>query len=122
MSVTGGMKLTEPAADLPIALAIASSLLDIAVDPGLAAAGEIGLSGELRAIPQANRRRSEAERLGFNGCLLPLNSNGQSGNGTSGFETHLGVATLAEAVRKALPRQRDGLHYAESRVTAETGD
>ncbi len=130
VSVTGGMKLTEPAADLPIALAIASSLLDVAVDPGMAAAGEIGLSGELRAVPQADRRRSEAERLGFNGCLLPLNASGQSQkqiklrsrNGKSGIEVDFGVATLAEAVRKALPRQRDGLHYAEPRLAAETGD
>ena len=106
VSVTGGMRLTEPAADLPIALAIASSLLDVPVDPGLAAAGEIGLSGELRAVPQAPRRRSEAARLGFGACLLP--------RGAQKDGTGLEAATLAEAVRMALPRTRDGLHYAES--------
>ena len=125
VSVTGGMRLTEPAADLPVALAIASSLLDVAVNPGLAAAGEIGLSGELRPVPQADRRRSEAERLGFHGCLLPLLSEGHSksisGNGASGTEARIGLATLADAVRAALPRDRDGVHYAGSRVTVEPG-
>ena len=115
VSVTGGMRLTEPAADLPIALAIASSLLDVAVDPGLAAAGEIGLSGELRAVPQAARRRSEAGRLGFNDCLLPSSHTaGQSANHSAGDskkdEPGSRVATLAEAIRMALPRHRDGVH------------
>jgi DNA repair protein RadA/Sms len=119
VSVTGGMRLTEPAADLPVALAIASSLLDVAVDPGLAAAGEIGLSGELRAVPQAERRRSEAVRLGFNDCLLPLLNRSQS-NGKSGAGAGTSaIGTLTEAVQKALPRRRDGLHYAESRIAAE---
>ena len=111
VSVTGGMRLSEPAADLPVALAIASSLLDVAVDPGLAAAGEIGLSGELRAVPQADRRRSEARRLGFHDCLLPFSHlAGHSKKDGAGS----GVVTLAEAVRMALPRRRDGLHYARS--------
>ena len=118
VSVTGGMRLTEPAADLPVALAIASSLLDIAVDPGLAAAGEIGLSGELRAVPQADRRRSEAERLGFEGCLLPSIANNNAEN-SGDPRARRGVPTLAEAVRIALPRQANGLHYGESRVVSE---
>ena len=118
VSVTGGMRLTEPAADLPVALAIASSLLDVAVDPVLAAAGEIGLSGELRPVPQSDRRRSEAERLGFQGCLLPSITSNNSGN-SGALEAKRGVATLAEAIRIALPRQGNGLHYGESRVVTE---
>jgi DNA repair protein RadA/Sms len=118
VSVTGGMRLTEPAADLPVALAIASSLLDVAVDPGLAAAGEIGLSGELRAVPQADRRRSESERLGFEGCLLPSHTSNNSQN-SGDRKARRGVPTLAEAVRIALPRQANGLHYGESRVVSE---
>lgn len=119
VSVTGGMRLTEPAADLPVALAIASSLLDVAVDPGLAAAGEIGLSGELRAVPQAVRRRSEARRLGFQDCLIPsvdladdlaARAANHSGGRSARDETGSAVTTLAEAVRIALPRDRDGLH------------
>jgi DNA repair protein RadA/Sms len=117
VSVTGGMKLTEPAADLPVALAIASSLLDVAVDPGLAAAGEIGLSGELRAVPQADRRRSEAQRLGFQGCLLPSVTSNNPQN-SEDAKAKRGVPTLADAIRIALPRQGNGLHYGESRVVS----
>ncbi|MFH1775655.1 MAG: DNA repair protein RadA [Chloroflexota bacterium] len=70
-NVTGGLKIKEPAADLGIALAIASSFRDRSVDPGLAAVGEVGLSGELRAVPQLDRRLAEAARLGFKRCLVP---------------------------------------------------
>jgi DNA repair protein RadA/Sms len=74
VNVTGGLKVGEPAADLGIALAIASSARDISVDPGLVAAGEVGLSGELRAVSQLERRVAEAARLGFERCLVPKTS------------------------------------------------
>ncbi|MFH1791933.1 MAG: DNA repair protein RadA, partial [Candidatus Omnitrophota bacterium] len=70
-NVTGGLKIGEPAADLGIALAIASSFRDVGVDPHLVAMGEVGLSGELRAVSQLDRRVSEAARLGFKRCLVP---------------------------------------------------
>jgi DNA repair protein RadA/Sms len=71
VNVTGGLKIDEPAADLGIALAIASSFRDTSVDRGLAVIGEIGLSGELRAVPQLDRRITEAARLGFKRILTP---------------------------------------------------
>jgi len=71
VNVTGGLKVGEPAADLGIALAIASSARDVSVDPALVAAGEVGLSGELRAVSQLERRVAEAARLGFKRCLVP---------------------------------------------------
>ncbi|MFC2007200.1 DNA repair protein RadA [Chloroflexota bacterium] len=71
VNVTGGLKVSEPAADLSIALAIASSFRDQGVDPGLVAVGEVGLSGELRAVSQLDRRVAEATRLGFKRCLVP---------------------------------------------------
>ena len=74
VNVTGGLKVGEPAADLGIALAIASSARDLAVDPALVAAGEVGLSGELRAVSQLDRRVAEAARLGFKRCLVPKTS------------------------------------------------
>ncbi len=74
VNVTGGLKVGEPAADLGIALAIASSARDLAIDPGLVAAGEVGLSGELRAVSQLDRRVAEAARLGFKRCLVPRTS------------------------------------------------
>ncbi|MFC2032291.1 DNA repair protein RadA [Chloroflexota bacterium] len=70
-NVTGGLKIGEPAADLGIALSIASSFRDIAVNSQLVAVSEVGLSGELRAISQLDRRVAEAARLGFNHCLVP---------------------------------------------------
>ncbi len=71
VNVTGGLKIGEPAADLGIALAITSSFRDVGVDPQLAIVGEVGLSGELRAVPQLDRRVNEAARLGFKRCLVP---------------------------------------------------
>ena len=70
-NVTGGLRIGEPAADLGIALAIASSFRDMAVDPQLVAVGEVGLGGELRAVSQLDRRVNEAARLGFKRCLVP---------------------------------------------------
>ncbi len=71
VNVTGGLKIGEPAADLGIALAITSSFRDVGVDPELAVVGEVGLSGELRAVSQLDRRVNEAARLGFKRCLVP---------------------------------------------------
>lgn len=71
VSVAGGFQVSEPAADLAMALAMASSLRNAAISPELVAFGEIGLSGELRTVPQAQRRLDEAARLGFSQCALP---------------------------------------------------
>ncbi len=71
VNVTGGIRIGEPAADLGIALSIASSFRDVGVDPQLVAVGEVGLSGELRAVSQLDRRVNEAARLGFKRCLVP---------------------------------------------------
>jgi len=71
VNVTGGLRLNEPAIDLGIALAIASSFSDRVPISGSIVLGEIGLSGELRTVPQVERRIAEAARLGFKTCLLP---------------------------------------------------
>jgi DNA repair protein RadA/Sms len=71
VNVAGGLKIEEPGADLSIALSIASSFYDSAVKQGLAAVGEIGLSGELRSVSQMDRRLNEAARLGFKHCMVP---------------------------------------------------
>lgn len=73
-NVTGGLKISEPAADLAIALAVASSFRDAPVDPEMVAIGEVGLSGEIRAVPQLERRLSEAARLGFRRAIVPRTS------------------------------------------------
>lgn len=74
INVIGGMKLDEPAADLSIALALYSALRDVVVDEKTIAFGELGLGGELRAISYAEQRVKEAERLGFERCILPAQS------------------------------------------------
>jgi len=76
-NVVGGIRVNEPAADLGIALAIASSSRSARVNPDLVAIGEIGLSGELRAVSQLEKRLAEAAKLGFKSCLLPPLQGGQ---------------------------------------------
>jgi DNA repair protein RadA/Sms len=70
-NVAGGIRVNEPAADLGIALAIASSFRNARVNPDMAAIGEIGLSGELRSVSQLDKRLAEAAKLGFTSCLMP---------------------------------------------------
>ncbi len=71
VNVTSGLRVSEPAVDLGLAAAIASSFYDSRLVPGLVVLGEVGLNGELRAVPQVERRVDEASRLGFKSCLLP---------------------------------------------------
>ncbi len=71
VNVTGGLRIDEPAVDLGIALAIASSLRDVKPVSNLVALGEVGLNGELRGVSQLERRVAEAIRLGFESCLMP---------------------------------------------------
>jgi len=71
INIVGGLRLDEPAADLSIALALYSSLTDKPVDEKLIAFGEIGLGGEIRNVSHIAQRISEAERLGFERCIIP---------------------------------------------------
>jgi DNA repair protein RadA/Sms len=71
VNVIGGLKITEPASDLAVAAAIASSARDRAVPANLAIVGEVGLSGELRAVSQLPARLNEAAKLGFTRALVP---------------------------------------------------
>ena len=73
-SATGGVKVAEPAADLGVALSLASSITGKALDSGLVACGEIGLAGELRQSSQMERRLSEAARVGFTTAVIPAGS------------------------------------------------
>ena len=71
VNIVGGMKINEPAADLAVALSLASCAKDIPIEEKTIAFGEIGLSGELRSVPRVNARINEAARLGFTKCILP---------------------------------------------------
>ena len=97
VSVTGGLRVSEPAADLGIALAVASSMRNAPIPSGLVAFGEIGLAGEIRAVPQAERRIAEAERLGLTRHVSAHPSGNGAGAGRS-------VGTLGEALSYAIPR------------------
>jgi len=71
LNVVGGMKLDEPAADLAVCMALVSGLRDIPIEEGLIAFGEVGLSGEIRNVPRALSRITEAKSLGFTKCVIP---------------------------------------------------
>ncbi len=71
VNVVGGMRINEPAADLGVAAAIASSFRGLPIPDDCVMIGEIGLSGELRSVGQAEKRLREAEKLGFQRCIVP---------------------------------------------------
>ncbi len=112
VNVTGGLKVSEPAADLGIALAIASSSRDTGIDPTMAAVGEVGLSGELRAVSQLDRRLAEAARLGFKKYLVP-----RTGLKLKTKDIELvPAATLREAVSLAVKKPRESKNVADTGV------
>jgi DNA repair protein RadA/Sms len=78
VSTVGGLRLTEPAVDAALCLALASSRWEIPVQPGAIAIGEVGLAGELRLVAQTERRLAEAARLGFHRAVLPAAYDGPS--------------------------------------------
>ena len=71
LNVVGGLKLYEPSADLAITASLISAFKDSAIDSDICLFGEVGLSGEVRAVPNAAARVAEAERMGFKKCILP---------------------------------------------------
>jgi DNA repair protein RadA/Sms len=75
VATVGGLKVIEPAADLAIALSIASASKEIAISPDIVAIGEIGLTGEIRRATNINRRLNEAERLGVKLAIVPKDTN-----------------------------------------------
>ncbi len=71
MNVAGGVKIEEPAIDLAISMALVSSFLNKPLDPGVVVFGEIGLAGEIRGVSHIDMRINEAQKLGFNKCVVP---------------------------------------------------
>jgi DNA repair protein RadA/Sms len=96
VNVAGGVRVGEPAADLGVALALASSRLDLPLPDDVAACGEVGLGGEVRRVARTDLRVAEAVRLGFRRLLLPRGSLAQAAL-PSGAEA-VPVGELAEAV------------------------
>ena len=103
INVAGGMELTEPAADLAVCAAVASSLQNRVLPQNWAVMGEVGLAGEVRAIPQADRRLSECMRLGFHQVVLPK-ENQRRLRIPEGMTVY-GVDTLAQALAVLIPSE-----------------
>ncbi len=80
VNVAGGVHVNEPAVDLGIIAAVASSCQDKAVEPKTVLFGEVGLAGEIRGIAQAEARVKEAGKLGFESCILPMSNTSQLGH------------------------------------------
>lgn len=104
VSVAGGMRVREPAADAAIVLAIASSYRNSPLPRHMVALGEVGLSGELRSAPQPERRIGEAARLGFAQCLVPASAR-NSLTEIAGMEA-IYAPTVAAALAQCLPRSK----------------
>ncbi len=96
INVIGGLHLNEPAADLPVILAAASSYRDKIFDSNTAAIGEVGLTGEIRAVSNLSQRLSEVRRLGFTRCIIPK-------QGTAQIETPDGLELIrVRNIREAI--------------------
>jgi DNA repair protein RadA/Sms len=100
-NVIGGLQVEEPAADLSVAVAIASSVRDRPVAADLAVIGEVGLSGEVRSVGHTAARLKEAAQLGFRRCIIPRSLRRGSESLPDGIET-IPVRSVVEAVGKAL--------------------
>ncbi len=104
VNIAGGIKMTEPAIDLGLVLAVVSSYKDIPVDEKVIAFGEVGLSGEVRAVGMAQQRVQEAKKLGFTTVLLPEVSV-KSMTQTEGIRI-IGLKTVKEAVRYIMEKNK----------------
>jgi DNA repair protein RadA/Sms len=89
LNVVGGLRIEEPAADLGVVLAVASSVRERPIDPKLAVMGEVGLGGEIRRVARVDSRIQEARRLGFKQVMAP----------SDGGEEFLKVRSIPEALK-----------------------
>ena len=101
VNLAGGLTVDEPGLDLPLALALASSLRDRAIPSGTVAIGEVGLLGELRSVVGLERRLREASRLGFGRAIVPRPGRGPATPDVAGMDV-LAVGSLREAIEAAL--------------------
>ena len=97
VAAVGGISVTEPAADLAVALAMASVVTGRPLPPDVVVFGELGLAGEVRMVPGAERRLAEAWRAGFTRALVPASCTGAA----PADMAVVGVRTLAEALAHA---------------------
>lgn len=97
VNVIGGIKIDEPASDLGVILAIASGFRSFALPSDMVFIGEVGLSGEIRAVNRIEQRLSEIEKLGFKQCMLPFGNRKALQNDKTGLEI-IPVKSVAQAL------------------------
>ena len=119
-NLAGGLTVMEPALDLPLALALASSFRDRAIPAGTVAIGEVGLLGELRGVVGLERRVREAARLGFGRAIVPRAAAGSLLDRIEGLDV-MPVATLRDAIEIALTDRPPARGERETDDAAERG-
>lgn len=98
INVVGGIRINETATDLAVILAIASNCKNFVIDHDTIVFGEVGLTGEVRAVSYIDKRISEAKKLGFKKCIVPI-SNMKSVRNIKGIEI-IGINTVRDAIEK----------------------
>jgi DNA repair protein RadA/Sms len=98
VSLAGGLAIDDPGLDLPLALALASTARDVPVPAGTAAVGEVGLLGEVRAVPRVESRVREAARLGFARVVVPRSTRAAGRPAAPGGPEVVAVGTVREAL------------------------
>jgi DNA repair protein RadA/Sms len=99
LNVVGGLKIGEPAADLAVAAALISSVSGVPVPPETVVFGEIGLSGEVRAVSRVDARLKEAAKLGFSRAIIPAQTRAQGNNKGNKKKTPEGTMEITEISR-----------------------
>lgn len=99
VSIAGGLKIVEPAIDLPVLCAIASSFANQSIDPMTLVVGEVGLAGEVRSVPRIESRIKEAHHMGFKRCIIPKKNCKGLNTKELGIEI-IGVESVEEVINK----------------------
>jgi len=107
INVIGGLEIEEPAADLGVALAVATCARNVIVDPETVIIGEIGLSGEIRTVRQLESRINESAKLGFKRAIVPK-GNSAIKNKPEGIEI-IAVSRLIDAITRAIPAKEENI-------------
>jgi DNA repair protein RadA/Sms len=100
VNVVGGLKIVEPAVDLGIIMTMSSSFRDIVIDPRTFFFGEVGLSGEIRAVAQAEARLKEASKIGFERAVIPA-GNADKIRDSQGLDI-IGVRNIEDCIAAVL--------------------
>ena len=106
VKTAGGIKIDEPATDLPLAIALASSFANRKLLPQCVIFGEVGLSGEVRAVSKARQRIDESIRMGFTNIILPKKNFAEVSKSAAAKVTLLPVDNLRDALKISMPREK----------------